>query len=370
MMGASTRRRRSPCSGGVRLSSDILPGERADALNRTDRNPMPQAFISVLIPVLNEAENIAALLARTTATLDACNVRYEIVFVDDGSQDATLARLREAHARDPRVRAVALSRNFGKEIAIAAGLAHVRGDAAIIMDADLQHPPEVIAEFLARWRDGYQVVYGQRLARDTDSALRRTLARSFYRIFNALVRTDIPEGAGDFRLLDRKAIDAMNAISETSRFNKGLFSWIGFKSIGVPYRVAERSAGATKWSVTRLLKFAIDGLTSFSTLPLRVSTLLGLLVSFIAFAYVMVFIVKTMLFGTDVPGFPTIVISVMFFSGVQLVFLGIIGEYLGRVYEEVKARPLYLVAEEIGVEQPPPRPARQRLVDHPMDGRT
>jgi glycosyltransferase involved in cell wall biosynthesis len=206
----------------------------------------------------------------------------------------------------------------------------------------------VIAEFLARWRDGYQVVYGQRLARDTDSALRRALARSFYRIFNALVRTDIPEGAGDFRLLDRKAIDAMNAISETSRFNKGLFSWIGFKSIGVPYRVAERSAGATKWSVTRLLKFAIDGLTSFSTLPLRVWSVLGLVVSLTAFTYVAIFLFKTLLLGIDVPGFPTLVIAIMFFAGVQLISLGVLGEYLGRVYEEVKRRPLYIVAEEIG----------------------
>jgi glycosyltransferase involved in cell wall biosynthesis len=244
-----------------------------------------------------------------------------------------------------------MSRNFGKEIAIAAGLANVRGEAVIIMDADLQHPPEVIRTFIARWREGYQVVYGQRIARDTDSPLRKMFARSFYRIYNALVRTDIPEGAGDFRLLDRKAIDAMNAFRESSRFNKGLFSWIGFKSVGVPYDVAVRAAGASKWSVTKLARFALDGLTSFSNLPLRVWSVLGLVVSLTAFAYVAVFVVKTLVLGIDVPGFPTLIVAIMFFAGVQLISLGVLGEYLGRVYEEVKRRPLYIIAEEIG---PPP----------------
>lgn len=309
---------------------------------------MTASLISIVIPVLNEADNLDALIARVGAVMDGLDVRWEIVFVDDGSTDATLAAIRRANGRDARIRAVSLSRNFGKEIAIAAGLRHARGDAAVIMDADLQHPPELVCDFLARWREGYQVVYGQRLERVADSAVRRLFAGVFYRLFNALVRTDIPAGAGDFRLLDRKAIDAMNAIRETSRFNKGLFSWIGFRSIGVPYHVAERAAGTTKWSLRRLARFALDGLTSFSTLPLRVWSLLGLAVSLTAFAYAAVFMIKTLVLGIDVPGFPTLIIAVMFFSGVQLISLGVIGEYLGRVYEEVKARPLYIIAEEIG----------------------
>ena len=313
---------------------------------------MARELISIVVPVLNEARNLDALVARLTPVLDGLGTDWELVFVDDGSLDDTLGRLKALNGRDPRIKAVALSRNFGKEIALAAGLRYARGDAAILMDADLQHPPELLSQFVARWREGYQVVYGQRVDRATDSALRKLVSVAFYKLFNALVKTDIPEGAGDFRLLDRKAIDAMNRIREASRFNKGLFSWIGFKSIGVPYTVAERADGGTsRWNLRRLVHFALDGLTSFSTLPLRASTLLGLVVSAFAFIYAMYVLLEAMIFGIRVPGLPSILISVMFFAGVQLIFLGIIGEYLGRVYEEVKSRPLFLVAEEIGVER-------------------
>jgi glycosyltransferase involved in cell wall biosynthesis len=309
---------------------------------------------TIVIPVLNEAGNLPKLVHRLTPVLDGLGGDWELVFVDDGSTDSTLAVLRELNAADPRIKAIAFSRNFGKEIAIAAGLRYARGDAVILMDADLQHPPETLTSFAARWREGYQVVYGQRIDRSTDSLLRRLFSIGYYKLFNALVKTDIPEGAGDFRLLDRKAVDAMNRMGESSRFNKGLFSWIGFKSIGVPYVVAEREdGGGSRWNLRRLAHFALDGLTSFSTIPLRVSTLLGLLVSFVAFAYAVIIIMSTMVFGTDVPGFPSIMTAVMFFAGVQLIVLGIIGEYLGRVYEEVKARPLYLVAEEVGLDAPP-----------------
>jgi glycosyltransferase involved in cell wall biosynthesis len=313
---------------------------------------MSREFISIVIPVLNEAANLQRLIGRLTPVLDALGaVEWELVFVDDGSTDDTLAELRRLNAADARIRAISFSRNFGKEIALAAGLRYAGGDAVIIMDADLQHPPEVLSQFVARWREGYEVVYGQRLDRNTDGALRRLVSVAFYKLFNALVKTDIPAGAGDFRLLDRKAVNAMNRIKESARFNKGLFSWIGFKSIGVPYTVAAREGGGgSRWNVRRLVHFALDGLTSFSTLPLRISTLLGLAVSTFAFLYVAVFVVKTLIFGIDIPGFPTLVISVLMLSGVQLIVLGIIGEYLGRVYEEVKSRPLYLVAEEIGLE--------------------
>lgn len=317
---------------------------------------MANIRLSVLIPVFNEAATLPELLRRLPDVLDPLGEPWEVVFVDDGSSDGTLEQLREAHAGDKRFRAISLSRNFGKEIATAAGLRYVSGDAVVMMDADLQHPPEVLATFVERWREGYNVVYGQRVDRKTDSALRRLLSKLFYRIYNALVDTDIPEGAGDFRLLDRRAIDTMNSIGETSRFNKGLYSWIGFKSIGVPFTVIERKHGTSRWRFTELLAFGIDGLTSFTTIPLRVWSLLGVIISMLALVYAGVFLLRTLFFGVDVPGFPSLIISVMFFSGIQLISLGVLGQYIGRVYEEVKARPLFIVAEELGArEYEPPR---------------
>lgn len=313
---------------------------------------MDQKLVSIVVPVLNEAGNLDALVARLTDVLSAIPERWEILFVDDGSTDSTLARIREHHARDPRITAISFSRNFGKELAIAAGLSYVRGDAAIIIDADLQHPPEVMLQFLDKWREGYDIVYGDRIDRNTDGPFRKLYARVFYRLFNFLSRSDIPSGAGDFRLLGRKAIDAMNRFKETSRFNKGLYAWIGYKTIGVRYQVADRAQGFTKWSVRKLVSFAIDGLTSFSTLPLRVWSLLGLAISLLAIGYASVILIRTVVYGADVPGFPSIIVSVMLLAGVQLISLGVLGEYLGRVYEEVKARPLYLVAEEVGASRP------------------
>jgi polyisoprenyl-phosphate glycosyltransferase len=310
---------------------------------------MAQKLISIVIPVLNEAGNLDALIARVSSVLGQFPERWEIVFVDDGSTDGTLAKLREHHARDARITAISFSRNFGKELAIAAGLSYVRGDAAIIMDADLQHPPEVALKFVEKWHEGFDIVYGDRLDRHTEGMFRKLYANLFYRLFNFLSRSDIPSGAGDFRLLDRKAIDAMNRIKETSRFNKGLYSWIGFKSVGIPYQVADRAGGVTKWSFRKLIRFALDGLTSFSTLPLRVWSLLGLAISLMAIAYATVILVRTLVYGADTPGFPSIIVSVMLLAGVQLISLGVLGEYLGRVYEEVKARPLFLVAEEVGI---------------------
>ena len=312
---------------------------------------MTTSLISVVIPVLNEAQGLEPLLAQLCPVLERIG-DWEIIFVDDGSTDATLDRLRAARQSEPRVKAVALSRNFGKEIAIAAGLRYANGDAVVVMDADLQHPPEVIEAFVAKWRAGYRVVYGERLDRASEGAVRRLLSRAFYRTFNALSKSDIPEGAGDFRLLDRRAVDAMNALGERSRFNKGLFSWIGFRSVGVPYAVADRLHGPSRWNFRTLLRFALDGLTSFTTLPLRIWSLLGLALSLTAFASALVFLIRTLVYGVDAPGFPSLIISVMIFAGVQLISLGVLGEYLGRVYEEVKARPLFIVAEEIGAHRP------------------
>lgn len=305
--------------------------------------------ITLVIPVFNEMRSLDALAHRIQASLDAIGRPWSVVFVNDGSRDNSWAKLRELNTRDPRFEAISFSRNFGKEIAVAAGLQHARGDAVVIMDSDLQHPPEVIKDFVARWDEGYEVVYGQRRDRDTDTGFHRLSARIYYNAFRYLSGTELPEGAGDFRLMDRKAVDALNTIGERARFNKGLYAWIGFKSIGVLFDVEKRHDGQSRWQTRRLLSFAIDGLASFTTIPLRVWSYLGLLVSLFAFVYSIAFVMKTLMFGVDLPGFPTLIVAVMMLAGVQLISLGVIGEYLGRVYEEVKGRPLYIVSEKLGL---------------------
>jgi glycosyltransferase involved in cell wall biosynthesis len=315
-----------------------------------DVGPVPNTEISVVIPVFNEAENIAPLLSRLIPALQKCAPSYEIIFVDDGSSDETLAKLREASRNDPGIKVIALSRNFGKEIAIAAGLDHARGAASVIMDADLQHPPEMIETFVSYWRRGFKNVFGQRIDRTADTALRRVLTERFYRIFGSVGETDLPEGAGDFRLLDAQAVTALRAMQERARFSKGLYAWIGFKSIGVPFDVAERAYGTSKFSYRKLTRFALDGLMSFSTLPLKVWTYIGTSISLFALASAIYFLGRTALIGADVPGYASLIVSVMFFAGVQLLSLGILGEYIGRIFAEVKRRPLYLVEERLGFE--------------------
>jgi glycosyltransferase involved in cell wall biosynthesis len=309
--------------------------------------------LAVVVPMLNEEQGLARLVERLRATLDGLDLDWEVIFVDDGSTDGTLAELRATNARDPRFKAIALSRNFGKEIAIAAGLSYVKTDAAVLMDADLQHPPELIGKFVEHWCQGFDIVYAQRADRAADSTFNRWAARAFYATFRHLSGTTLPEGAGDFRLLDRKAVDAMNRMRERNRFNKGLFAWMGFKAKGVPYHVAPRPGGASRWRPGQLFRFGIDGLTAFTTIPLRVWSYLGVAISLFAVGYAVVVTIQTLLWGTDVPGYPSLIVSVMFFAGVQLISLGVIGEYLGRMYEEVKGRPLFLVTEELGLERAP-----------------
>ncbi len=304
--------------------------------------------LSVIIPVLNEADNIAPLLARLVPILERCVASYEIIFVDDGSTDATILAIERAHHADPAVGAVSLSRNFGKEVAIAAGLDHARGAASVILDADLQHPPEMIETFVARWREGYKNVYGQRIDRSDDSALRRALTQRFYKIFGSVGETRLPEGAGDFRLLDAQAVEALRRLRERARFNKGLYAWIGFKSIGVPFDVEARAFGQSKFSYRKLTRFALDGLMSFSTLPLMVWTYVGTVISVISFATAVYFVGETMVYGIDVPGFASLIVAVTFLAGVQLLSLGVLGEYIGRIFAEVKGRPLYIVQERVG----------------------
>jgi polyisoprenyl-phosphate glycosyltransferase len=314
----------------------------------TEDRSVASPELSVVIPVYNEGSNIGPLCGRVAPVLDRITSRWEIVFVDDGSEDDTLGRIRAETTRDPRIGAVSFSRNFGKEIAIAAGLDHARGDAVVIMDADLQHPPEMIETFVERWREGYVMVYGQRIDRSGETRFKRSSASLFYQLFRRFGETSLPEGAGDFRLIDRKGVEVLKALGERARFSKGLYAWIGFRSIGVPFAVEERRHGASKWDVRRLLRFAFDGLTSFTTVPLRVWTYLGMAISILSILTALYFTIRTLLFGTDLPGFPSLIVSVMFFAGVQLMSLGIIGEYVGRIFAEVKRRPLYVVAERLG----------------------
>jgi polyisoprenyl-phosphate glycosyltransferase len=304
--------------------------------------------LSTIIPVFNEAPNVRPVCGRLIPVLDRVASAWEIIFVDDGSTDDTLAAIRAESAREPRIGAVSFSRNFGKEVAIAAGLDHARGQAVVIMDADLQHPPEMIETFVQRWREGYAMVYGQRTDRSSETRLKRSFTELFYRVFDRFGETPLPPGAGDFRLIDRKGVDVLRSLGERARFSKGLYAWIGFKATGVPFVVEERQHGTTKWSFRKLFRFAFDGMTSFSTVPLRIWTYLGGLISILAMATAVFFVVRTLLFGADVPGYPSLIVSVMFFSGIQLMSLGIIGEYIGRIFAEVKRRPLYVVAERIG----------------------
>jgi glycosyltransferase involved in cell wall biosynthesis len=312
------------------------------------RVPASAIEISVVVPVYNEALGIAPLCDRLVPVLERITHAWEVVFVDDGSTDDTLQAIRARSLAEPRIGAVSFSRNFGKEIAIAAALDHARGQAVVIMDADLQHPPELIETFVARWREGYVMVYAQRTGREDESAVKRGFARLFYRLFRRFGETALPEGAGDFRLIDRKGVEVLRALPERARFSKGLYAWIGFKSIGIPYHVDERLTGETKWSFRKLFRFAFDGITAFSTVPLRVWTYVGGLVSALAIAAAVYFVFEALLYGVDVPGYPSLIVSVMFFSGVQLMSLGIIGEYIGRIFAEVKRRPLYVVSERIG----------------------
>ena len=309
---------------------------------------MTSPKLSVIIPVHNEGANIGPLCERLFPVLDRIGLPSEVVFIDDGSRDDSLSVIRALSETEPRIGAVSFSRNFGKEIAIAAGLDHARGDAVVIMDADLQHPPEMIEAFVERWREGYDMVYGQRTDRSDETRVKRGSAHLFYRLFARFGEVSLPEGAGDFRLIDRKGVAVLRAMGEKARFSKGLYAWIGFKGSGVPFVVEDRRSGTSQWSFRRLFRFAFDGIAAFSTAPLRIWTYLGFLISFLSIATALYFLIRTLLFGSDLPGFPSLIVSIMFFSGIQLMSLGIIGEYVGRIFAEVKHRPLYVVAERIG----------------------
>ena len=309
--------------------------------------------LSLVVPLFNEEQALAAFFARVVPIVERVTADYEIVCVDDGSVDRTGELLAAAHRENPRIKLLRLSRNFGKERALTAGLEHARGRAVIPIDADLQDPPELIPELVARWREGFDVVLAVRADRQCDSLAKRLTARLFYRVMGRMADVPIPADVGDFRLLDRRVVEALRLLPERTRFMKGLFAWLGFRQAEVPYRRAPRVAGASRWPYWRLWNFALEGLFSFSTLPLRVWTYAGLLVTAGTLLFAAAIVGRTVVSGVDVPGYASLVVLISLFGGINLIGLGIIGEYLGRVFTEVQARPHYLVRERLGFEEHP-----------------
>ena len=307
--------------------------------------------LSIVVPMFNEAEVCDPFFARLLPILTAQSPDFEIICVNDGSTDGTLEILRARHAADPRIKVVNFSRNFGKEVALTAGIDHATGDAVIPIDADLQDPPELIAELVRYWRDGYQSVIAVRTDRSTDTFWKRTTANWFYRIIGKFADINIPPNSGDFRLLDRAVIDALRQLPERNRFMKGLYSWAGFKQKFVEYKRESRAAGQTSFKYWSLWNFALDGILSFTTLPLRIWTYLGLLVTLFAGLYGLFIVFRTLIVGVDLPGYASLLSVVLFFGGLNMLGLGILGEYLGRVFVEVKARPLYLIESTLGLDQ-------------------
>ncbi len=299
--------------------------------------------LSVVVPAYNEQEVLPEFHRRLTAVLAGLTMASEIIYINDGSRDETLLILRRLRAEDPRVAIIDLSRNFGKEIAVTAGLDHSRGAAVVLIDADLQDPPELIPRLIAEWQSGYDVVYATRLSREGESRLKKATAYVFYRVINQISRVKIPADTGDYRLLSRRAVDALLKLREQHRFMKGLFTWIGYPQKGVPYRRDSRYAGETKWNYWRLWNFALEGVTSFTIGPLKIATYLGLATAVAAFVYAGVIIAKTLLYGEPVAGYPSLMVVILFLGGVQLITVGIMGEYIGRMFDESKQRPLYFV---------------------------
>ncbi len=300
--------------------------------------------LSVVIPAYNEEESVVPMYERLVAALGDVVDSLEILYVDDGSRDRTWERIDELAGRDGRVRGLRFARNFGHQAALTAGVDAARGRAIVIIDADLQDPPEVIPEMIAKWRDGAEVVYGQRQEREGETVFKKTTAAGFYRLLARITNVEIPVDTGDFRLMGPRAIEAFRALPERNRFIRGLVSWIGFRQEAVGYRREARFAGDTKYPLRKMIRFALDGITSFSFLPLRLATLLGFMVSLFSFVYILVVIILKLL-GINWPGYTSMMASILFLGGVQLVMIGILGEYIARIFDEVKRRPLYLVGD-------------------------
>ncbi len=300
--------------------------------------------ISVLIPCHNEEKSLPLLYPELVKLMDSIsNYHWELMFVNDGSTDGTLELLRQLRQQDQRVNFVDLSRNFGKEAAMLAGFDYVTGDCMVIIDADLQDPPELIPEMIKWWEQGYEDVYAKRKTRGRESWLRKWLSLMFYRLLQSSSRFDVLQNVGDFRLLDRSCINALRQMRESERYTKGMYSWIGFKKKEIEFDRGDRVAGSSSWSFMQLFSLAIDGITSFTSLPLRISTVVGFIVSMLAFIYMIYIFIKALIWGDPVQGYPSLVILLLFLGGIQLLSLGIIGEYIGRIYNETKNRPDYIV---------------------------
>jgi len=304
--------------------------------------------LSVVIPLYCEESNLDYLFERLETTVVDLSMKYEFICIDDGSKDDTLNRLVQHHHRNPNIKVIALSRNFGKEIALTAGLDYAQGSAVIPIDADLQDPPELIANLVAKWKEGYDVVYAKRRSRQGETWLKKVTATWFYRLISAMSSTPIPPNTGDFRLLDRRVVEALKQLPERTRFMKGLFAWVGFRETYIEYDRPPRHSGSTKWNYWRLWNFALDGITSFSAVPLKIWGYVGFLFSLVAFCYATFLVIRVLVIGIDVPGYASLMVAILFLGGIQLMGIGIIGEYLGRIFEEVKARPLYLVRDCYG----------------------
>ena len=303
-------------------------------------------LISILIPAYNEAPVLDKLMVRlANLANETKNYDFEFLFVNDGSKDDTLSIIKEYAEKDPRVSYINLSRNFGKEIGMIAGLDHVQGDATVIIDADLQDPPELIPQMIAFWEEGYDDVYAKRNSREGETWFKKFSSRMYYKTLQGLTRIPIQEDTGDFRLLDRRVVEALKEFRESQRNTKAMFSWVGFHKKEIMYDRDPRAAGETKWNYLKLIELAIDGITSFTTAPLRIATYSGIFVSIAAFIYLFFLVIRTIFFGTDLAGYPSMMAVILFLGGVQLLSLGIIGEYIGRIFNESKQRPLYLIEE-------------------------
>ncbi len=315
--------------------------------------------LTVVVPAFNESSSLREFHARLAPVLDKLgpDLAGDVLYVDDGSRDDTWDVIRSLHASDPRAAGLKLSRNFGKEHAMTAGLDHTDADAIVMIDADLQDPPELIPEFVKKWREGFDVVYGTRSSRAGESAAKKITASAFYRVMERLSSTPVPRDTGDFRLMNRRAVQALGQLRERQRFMKGLFAWVGYKQTSIEYERDARFAGTSKFNYWRLWNFAIEGITSFSGAPLKVATYIGVLTAMLSFLFGTYVLVKALLFGDAVRGYPTLMLVILFLGGVQLIALGMIGEYLGRLYLESKQRPLYLVDEFVAAETKQPAEA-------------
>ncbi|MBA3660990.1 MAG: glycosyltransferase family 2 protein [Gammaproteobacteria bacterium] len=320
------------------------PSQRQVALHNKS------VFISCIIPVFNEADNIQLFIEHLNEMLKTLSHSYEMILVDDGSTDESVAKIRQLASLYP-LKLLGLSRNFGKEIALTAGLEHAHGQVAILIDGDFQHPIALLPEFLNQWGLGYDMVYGLRQDRAGESYFKRQFAHLFYWLMRKIAQVDIPNNAGDFRLIDKKIMAALSTFPERTRFMKGLYAWVGYKKMGIPYEVQARRGGQSGWGLRSLAELALTGITSFSNVPLRVWGFIGSIISFISLLYAIYMVTVTLIYGADLPGFPTLIVAIMFLGGIQLLSIGILGEYIARIFTEVKQRPKYLLEVKEGFDE-------------------